>query len=184
MNKTYFSALCAATLVAAAACGSNRRAEVSAPSEGSVAAATTPELVPAEIVPHEIGLQSSQIRPEATVFRMSGDYAMNVPVDIYPEGKLFSYPAPSDVTADSAPIPLADGWWLDRRGVGEHTVFTRWTYSEYHDLKEYPTPREISAAVIPGAKVTAVLHLDMTVDEALADTAAVNAAIASLVPHR
>ena len=80
-------------------------------------------------------------------------------------------------------MPLAGGWWLDRRGVGEHTVFTRWTYEEYHALKEVPAPREISAAVIPGAKVTEVMHLDMTPAEALADTAAVNAAIAAAAPR-
>lgn len=168
-----------ATLVATAACSTRRQAATTP----GAAAEQTVEMQPATSQPHVIGLPPVQAMPQATVFRMSGDYADNVPVDIYPQGRLFSYPAPADVTPASAPVPLAGGWWLDRRGVGEHTVFTRWTYEEYHALKEVPAPREISAAVIPGAKVTEVMHLDMTPAEALADTAAVNAAIAAAAPR-
>lgn len=178
MKKAISAAVTVATLMATAACGTQRKSETT---EGHSEDLKVEVQTPAKERPIA-GLPPTKAMPRATVFRMSGDYADNVPVDIYPAGRLFSYPAPTDVTEDSAPLPLAGGWWLDRRGVGEHTVFTRWTWSEYHALKEVPSPREISAAVIPGAKVTEVLQLDMTPQEAMGDTAAVNAAIAATVP--
>ena len=105
-----------ATLVATAACSTRRQAATTP----GAAAEQTVEMQPATSQPHVIGLPPVQAMPQATVFRMSGDYADNVPVDIYPQGRLFSYPAPADVTPASAPVPLAGGWWLDRRGVGDH----------------------------------------------------------------
>ena len=42
-------------------------------------------------------------------------------------------------------------------------------------MKEVPSQQELLASVIPGAKVTAVAPLPMMQQEALADTAAVNA---------
>lgn len=172
------AAVAVVTLVATAACGAQRKSETDTAGAENLRV----EIQPPVTNRPGSGLPPVKAMPRATVFRMSGDYADNVPVDIYPQGRLFSYPAPTDVSEASAPVPLAGGWWLDRRGVGEHTVFTRWTYGEYSALKETPSPREISAAVIPGARVTKVLHLDMTPQEAMADTAAVNAAIAATVP--
>lgn len=114
---------------------------------------------------------------------MSGDYADNVPVTLAPDGAIISYPAPTDLTDRSTPLPLADGWWLDRRGISANSVFTRYTYSEYRALPAAPTPTELKASVIPGARVTATLQLPMTVSEATADTAAANAAISRLAPR-
>lgn len=123
---------------------------------------------------HIIGGKPVAVRPRALAFRMSGDYSGNVPLTLAADGTLASYPAPSDVLADSAPLPLADGWWLDRSGVTEQTVFSRYTLEQYAALKEPPTPQDLLASVIPGAKVTAVSPLPMYQQEALADTAAVN----------
>lgn len=123
---------------------------------------------------HIIGGKPVAARQRALAFRMSGDYADNVPLTLAADGTLASYPAPSDISADSAPLPLADGWWLDRRGVTEETVFSRYTLSQYAALKDVPAPQELLASVIPGAKVTAVAPLPMYQQEALADTAAVN----------
>ena len=177
-NAISAAAVAVVTLVATGACGTQRKTETGAmPSQDSLAAIQAP----AKERPVS-GMPPAKAMPRATVFRMSGNYADHVPVNIYPQGRLFSYPAPTDLTETSAPVPLADGWWLDRRGIGEHTVFTKWTYAEYRALKEVPSPREISGAVIPGARVTKVMHLDMTPQEAMADTAAVNAAIAAAAP--
>lgn len=123
---------------------------------------------------HIIGGKPVAVRQRALAFRMSGDYAGNVPLTLAADGSLASYPAPSDISADSAPLPLADGWWLDRSGVTEETVFSRYTLAQYAVLKEAPSPGELLASVIPGAKVTAVAPLPMYQQEALADTAAVN----------
>ena len=124
---------------------------------------------------HIIGGRPTAVLPRGVAFRMSGDYADNLPLNLSADGVLESYPAPSDISADSAPIPLADGWWLDRRGVTEGTVFSRYTLAQYAAMKEVPSPQELLASVIPGAKVTAVVPLPMMQHEALADTAAVNA---------
>lgn len=121
--------------------------------------------------------------PQAVAYRMSGDYSDNVPVTLAADGAIISYPAPGDLTDLSAPLPLADGWWLDRRGISANSAFTRYTYSEYRALPAAPTPAELKASVIPGARVTATLQLPMTVPEATADTAAVNAAISRLAPR-
>lgn len=121
--------------------------------------------------------------PKAVAYRMSGDYADNVPVTLAADGAIISYPAPGDITDRSAPLPLADGWWLDRRGISANSVFTRYTYSEYRALPAAPTPAELKASVIPGARVTATLQLPMTVAEATADTAAANAALSRLAPR-
>lgn len=114
--------------------------------------------------------------PRAVVYRTNGDYRDNVPVNVSAAGVLLSYPAPADVRG-AEPVALADGYLLDRRGVGDNTVFTRYTYSEYGALSEAPQPEEIEESIIAGSRVTKTIVLPMTVDEALADTAAVNAFI-------
>lgn len=111
--------------------------------------------------------------PNGVAFRMSGDYADHVGVQIDAAGQLVSYPAPTDILPDAAAMSLGDGWWLSRQGVTSNTVFTRWTFEEYRNMKSAPTPAEILAAVIPGAKVTMVQTLPMNQTEAFADTAAV-----------
>lgn len=111
--------------------------------------------------------------PKARIYRMTGPYADNVPITIGADGQVISYPAPTDISNTQRPLPLRDGWWLDRRGVGEGSVFTRYTYSEYSALSEAPSPEELKKAVIPGARVVDVTQLPITLEQALADTAAV-----------
>lgn len=155
--------------VAVAICGCSRKvsgsAEVSAP---EVTAAARPGRID--------GMVPAALR-HAVIFKMSGDYADNVPVALSPNGQLLSYPAPSDLSEGSLPVRLCDGWWLDRTGVSTATVFTRWSYSEYMALPQAPTPAELLESVIPGARVTEVETIDMPVRAAAADTAAVNAII-------
>lgn len=113
--------------------------------------------------------------PPARIYRTNGDYTDNVPVQLNEAGDaLVSFPAPSDLTPNQRPIPLADGYLLDRRGVGLNTVFTRYTYTEYAKLKEVPSPRELMDAIIPGSRVISVRTLPITPSQAAADTAAVN----------
>lgn len=119
--------------------------------------------------------------PRALVYRTNGDYAENVPISMSPSGEIISYPAPTDL-AHTAPVPLAGGWFLDRRGVGTNTRFTRYTYKEYSSLKQPPTLDELRAAVIPGARVIQAWTLPMTSGEAAADTAAVNRLVREGLP--
>lgn len=120
--------------------------------------------------------------PKAKVYRMNGDYADRVPITLGPDGTILSYPATTDITPSQAPIQLADGWWLDRRGITPQSVFTRYTYSEYASLPATPTSQELKDAIIPGAWPYDVTTLPMTTSEAVADTAAVNAWIRANTP--
>ncbi len=118
--------------------------------------------------------------PCAQVYRTNGDYSDNVPIQVSADGKnVISYPAPTDLRESTTPLPLADGWLLDRRGIGENTRFTRYTYAQYMALKEPPTIAELLKAVIPTACITELYSLPCTTQEALADTAAVNRMIRS-----
>lgn len=119
--------------------------------------------------------EAQSTMPRARVYCMNGNYADNVPVGTDGDGRIVSFPAPGDVSASSKPVPLAGGWWLDRRGVGQHTAFTRFTYEEYATLPQAPSVAQLSDAIIPGARVTAVEELPWTLQESEADTAAVNA---------
>ena len=104
--------------------------------------------------------------PEATAFRMSGDYSKNVAVTLSPDGELQYFPAPSDITADSEPIELGDGWWLNNQGLGPNSVFTKYTFAEYAALPEVPSPEQLKLSVIPGAKVTGFIELPVKIGEA------------------
>lgn len=104
--------------------------------------------------------------PDATAFRMSGNYSNNVAVTLSPDGELLYFPAPTDITADSEPISLGDGWWLNNQGLGPNSVFTKYTFAEYAALPEVPSPEQLKLSIIPGAKVTGFMELPMKIGEA------------------
>lgn len=106
------------------------------------------------------------LRPQASAFRMSGDYADKVAVTFDGNGRLVYFPAPSDISAASRPVDLGNGWWLNRQGISANSVFTRWTFDEYKALKKTPSAREIKEAIIPGAYVTDMETLPVPASEA------------------
>lgn len=122
--------------------------------------------------------------PSAQVYRTNGDYINNVPIQTSADGKqLISFPAPSDITPDALPLQLANGYLLDRRGISPYnTKFTNYTYKEYAALKQAPSTQELLNAIIPGARVTDLVCLPFTTQEALADTTAVNKLIRTGFP--
>lgn len=94
----------------------------------------------------------------ARIYKTSGDFDNLVPITLSADGRsVVSFPAPSDLTGQSTPVKLTDGWLLDRRGVGRHTAFTRYTYAEYAALAQAPSPEALLKAVIPGAVVTQLI---------------------------
>lgn len=122
--------------------------------------------------------------PRAHIYKTNGNYNAKVAVGLNAAGNaLISYPAPSDVSAESAPIVLTDGYLLDRRGVGRSTAFIDMDYSRYSQLKAAPSPDQLLKMIIPGAKITTLVTLPMTTQQALADTAAVNALIRQGLPN-
>lgn len=137
-------------------CRAGKESQISAQSENQ------PQIIVAEM-----GEQT--VVPDATVFRMSGDYAGNVAVTLNADGSLQYYPAPSDITPESAPYDLGNGWWLNRQGLSGNSVFTKWTFAEYAALPVVPTHEEIKAAVIPGARVTSFYRVPVSQSDAIAD---------------
>lgn len=115
---------------------------------------------------------SAAVNPKASIFRMNGDYADKVAVTLNKEGNLQYYPAPTDISEDSAPYSLGDGWYLNRQGLATNSVFTKWTFDEYRALPKTPSPEEIKAAIIPGSGVTEMQQLPVSISEALSDPAA------------
>lgn len=106
--------------------------------------------------------------PKAVAYKTNGDYRQNVTIQVDSQGKIISYPAPSDVRG-MEPVQLVDGWLLSRRGVSAQTVFTRYTYAEYAALKQAPSLDQLKAAIIPGARITETVRLNGTVAEVMAN---------------
>lgn len=151
-------------------------AAVPPPGASGVPAPVSPDAAVTALVPiTSMPISSApSMLPKAILYKTSGDYLNNVPVQIAADGSLIGFPAPTDIPADARPVVLAKGWILSPIGVSTNSVFTKWTLDEYRALKECPTPAEILKAIIPGAKVTITIQAPMTLPEALADTAAVN----------
>ena len=150
--------LAAASTLLVIGCSSSRQ-----PARSAAVPFPADTSVPGKIVP----------LPRARIYKISPEYAGLVPVSIS-DGRLVSYPAPSDISPATAPLPLADGWILDRQGIGPASSFLKWTRQEYAAMSSAPSPAEILKAVVPGAKISDWAELPMSAAEAVADTAAVN----------
>lgn len=135
-------------------------------------------------MPVEDRIISGPVRaiPQARIYRMSGACAELVPINLDAKGDILSYPAPSDLNDSQKPLPLADSWYLDRRGVGPSTVLTTYTYAQYGALSAPPSPAELRSHISPDCRVTQVVALPMSQTEAASDTAAVNRLIRSGLP--
>lgn len=127
--------------------------------------AEAPETLTVSLAP----IAGAAVLPDATVFRMSGDYARNVAITLNADGTPAYYPAPTDLTPESAPLPLEDGWYLNRQGLGSNSVFTSYTFEEYMALPSAPTRQELLESIIPGARVTSFRVLPVKMSDALAD---------------
>lgn len=175
MKNTVFAfACCLAVGIFAAACSSSK------PSNNEIAfdAADVPVQAPSRIIG---GAARTAAQPAAHIYKVNGRCADNVTA-VIADGQLISYPAPSDISAATAPVSLDNGWWLDRQGIGPNTVFLKWTRAQYAALSAAPSPAEIKEAVIPGAMLQALYQLPMSASQAAADTAAVNRLIAEGLP--
>lgn len=152
----------------AAGCRSNRKS-VEMESGVPYGATTLP--------PRPIGV-GQMTEPQAVIYQTNVDVSDKVPIELNADGSLRSFPDPADINPYQAPLALVDGWLLDRRGsIGHGTVFLKYTYNEYSSLGEVPSLDELLAAVVPDAKVTMALRLNMPASVARNDTATVNAMI-------
>lgn len=128
------------------------------------------------VIPSDNNDKTNSSIPFVRIYRTSGDYADNIPVNLSGDRThLVSYPTPSDITPQSTPLPLIKGYLLDRRGIRPTTAFTTYTYSQYADLKKIPQPSQLFNAVIPGSRVTEIVEMPFRISSDLAaDTAACN----------
>lgn len=137
-------------------------------------ATDTSAMQTAELVAPEVGGTHSAL-PRAVVYKMNGDYINNVPVTVGADGQtIISYPAPTDLTPGSTPLPMDDGYYLDRRGINANTRFLRFTYEEYRALQQAPSLEQLRSAIIPQARVIDIHRLPITLNEALSDPDQVN----------
>ena len=72
-----------------------------------------------------------QAGPPVIIYKTTRDYSRNVPVTLLPY-----------------PTPLADGFLLDNRGIGQHVAFLSYTYEEYAALPKTPTAAELFEKII------------------------------------
>ena len=122
------------------------------------------------------------LMPKATAFQMNGDYADNVAITLNANGSLAYYPAPTDITETSRPVDLGNGWWLNRQGISDRSVFTRYTFEEYAKLKKAPSAEELKKAIIPGSAVTLMQELPVPANEAMENLDSLRNYVAT--PHR
>lgn len=123
----------------------------------------------AETVKTPTATESNNVRqPQAVLYKMTDGCADLVPVTLSDDGtRVIRYPATSDIRPDSKPVHIGDGWYLDRMGVTDNTVFTTYTLDQYSSLPATPTADELMRAIKAGSKVTAIKRLNMTPQEAL-----------------
>ena len=110
--------------------------------------------------------------PNATIFRMSGDYVNNVAITLNHDGTLAYYPDPADITANSTPYALGNGWYLNRQGIGPNSRFTSYSFEEYRNLPALPSQKDLISSIIPGAVVTEFIEIPVPVSQAITDPAA------------
>lgn len=83
------------------------------------------------------------------IYKTRADYSNLVPVTMNSERtRIVSYPAKSDIRPSAKPVALADGWYLDKRGIGQNTVFTDYTYEAYSSLEKTPSISELMEHII------------------------------------
>lgn len=159
-RKTTITILAAGALCASL---SGCRSHNSGNSEGAISSA------PVRIEASPIGGQASYM-PKARIYRTNGDYNNYVPITVNADRTaVTSFPAPTDLTERSKPIALADGWLLDRRGIGTSSVFTDYTYADYMALNHAPSPEELLRHIIPGAEITEIAELPILSSKAFSD---------------
>lgn len=162
----------------AGSCASSKKA-----SEETQASVSVADNGTVRLPDKQLGGSTAAMLPMAIIYRTNGNFNDNVPVTMSPDRKeIISYPAPTDITMQSAPVPLAENYLLDRRGIGENTAFTQYTYESYSALKQAPSLKVLKESVIEGAEVIEIVKLPMSLTEAVNDTARCNAIIRNGLP--
>lgn len=176
--KTIMTAVISLSCIMACGCASSKKAQEDA----------RPDILKLEkteipIQGKQLGGTDAAMMPMAIIYRTNGNFNDNVPVTLSSNRKeIVAFPAPSDITTESAPVPLVKGYLLDRRGINDNTAFTQYTYESYSALKEAPSLKVLKESIIGGAEVIEIVRLPMTLSEAVYDTVRCNNIILNGLP--
>ncbi|MCC6578339.1 MAG: hypothetical protein IT228_13445 [Flavobacteriales bacterium] len=94
-------------------------------------------------------VQDVQDVPHVLVYRTRSDTRGLVPVTLSEDrSRIVAYPHPGDIDpVRSAPVELAGGWLLDRRGITAQVAFLGTTYAAYAKLEQAPSLEEMMAGI-------------------------------------
>lgn len=81
------------------------------------------------------------------IYKTTEDYSAFVPVMLSEDKRsIVAYPGPADVYYKDTlayPTPLADGYWLDHRGINNRVAFLDITYEEYAKMSQKLLPEQL-----------------------------------------
>ncbi|WP_201978392.1 hypothetical protein [Hymenobacter rubidus] len=92
------------------------------------------------------------------LYKTKADYHELVPVTLSDDRRsIVAYPAPSDVSGHlPQPTALAQGYWLDNRGIGPNVAFLKLTYADYAQLTTAPSLADMETMIIDRDPLTAL----------------------------
>lgn len=162
------------TMIAATGCKSHSASEKA---ESNNFFTTIPAKEPSNAV---VTAPIASVMPAAIVYKTRADYSDKVPINLNADKtSIMSYPDPHDIHAQSSPLPLADGYLLDRRGISTNVAFTSFTYEQYAALTHVPSTATLFDSIIDKSPLTEMYRLPININQAVADTARVNQYIRS-----
>lgn len=104
------------------------------------------------------------------VYKTSGDYFFQVPVQLSDDkSKIVSYPASTDLMKGddfTLPVRLADGYLLDRRGIGTNTAFIEWTYEVFTESGGASSVEELRNMIVDDNPITELFRCELKMSEA------------------
>lgn len=128
---------------------------------------SVPTSTPSSIISSKLNTPPLSMIRKASIFKIDDKYADHVVVCLDYAGNLSYYPAPSDLNANSAPLKLANGWWLNRQGFGAGAMVTSFTFEQYRSLDHTPSHQEILNAIIPDAVISDIQSIPISHSQAL-----------------
>lgn len=112
------------------------------------------------------GGEELKVIPNATIFKMNGDYADNVGITLNEDGSILYYPDPKDITGSTSPYPIGNGWYLNRQGLSNNSVFTTFTFDKYRNLQTPPSHKELIESIIPGSGIEEFVEIPLSISDA------------------
>ncbi|HRY33436.1 MAG TPA: hypothetical protein P5531_10760 [Bacteroidales bacterium] len=100
--------------------------------------------------------------PPVYIYKTKADYSKHVPVILSPDKqRVVSYPDVKDVYYQGElayPVPLHDGFLLDRRGISPDAAFLTYTYEEYIQMTSVPSPETMMEYILDKDPFTALYY--------------------------